>query len=130
GHSAGGHLVSLLATDECYLKAEGLTTQAIKGVMPISGIYTIPENLLPSVFGTNAEVVKQAAPINHIHEGAPPFLILYADLDLPTIDKVSQDFYRCLVDKKCQAQVLTVKDRNHMSIIFNAVHDGDPAAAA
>jgi len=39
GHSAGGHLVSLLATDETYLKAEGLSTKDIQGVVSISGIY-------------------------------------------------------------------------------------------
>jgi len=43
GHSAGGHLVSLLATDESYLKAEGLKLSDIKGVMAISGVYRIPE---------------------------------------------------------------------------------------
>ncbi len=47
GHSAGGHLVSLLATDETYLKdpALGLTAAdraAIKGVLSVSGIYRIP----------------------------------------------------------------------------------------
>ncbi len=35
GHSAGGHLVSLLATDESYLKAEGLGTPDIQGVIAI-----------------------------------------------------------------------------------------------
>jgi len=130
GHSAGGHLVSLLATDETYLKAEGLNTKAIKGVMSISGVYAIPENLLPSVFGTDAEVRKQAAPLNHVHEGTPPFLIVYAGLDLPTIDKMSVDFCKCLQDSKCQAQLLEVKDRNHMSIIFSAVRDDDPTATA
>ncbi len=130
GHSAGGHLASLLATDEKYLRAEGLTTKAIKGVMPISGVYVIPENLLSSVFGTDPEVCKQASPINHVHEGAPPFLILYADLDLPSFDKMSEEFYRCLLDKKCQAQLVAVKERNHMGILFSAVRDDDPAAQA
>ncbi len=41
GHSAGGHLVSLLATDERYLNAEGLRTSAVKGVIAVSGVYHI-----------------------------------------------------------------------------------------
>src|SRR5437762_7696990 len=41
GHSAGAHLVSLLATDETYLKAVGLTPKCVKGVIPISGVYSI-----------------------------------------------------------------------------------------
>ena len=36
GHSAGGHLVSLLATDERYLKAEGLSDKDIRGVVSVS----------------------------------------------------------------------------------------------
>ncbi len=42
GHSAGGHLVSLLATDETYLKAEGLSLKDVKGVISVSGVYRIP----------------------------------------------------------------------------------------
>jgi acetyl esterase/lipase len=42
GHSAGGHLVSLLATDESYLKAEGLKSGDIQGVISASGVYNIP----------------------------------------------------------------------------------------
>src|SRR5947209_5431295 len=41
GHSAGGHLVSLLATDESYLKAEGLSAKDIKGVISVSGVYQV-----------------------------------------------------------------------------------------
>jgi acetyl esterase/lipase len=42
GHSAGGHLVSLLATDPSYLKAEGLSPAALRGVISVSGVYRIP----------------------------------------------------------------------------------------
>jgi acetyl esterase/lipase len=49
GHSAGGHLVALLATDDRYLKdpALGLTDedrQAIRGVIGVSGVYNIPQS--------------------------------------------------------------------------------------
>lgn len=47
GHSAGAHLVSLLATDEEYLKDPKLELEerdrkALKGVVSISGVYRIP----------------------------------------------------------------------------------------
>jgi acetyl esterase/lipase len=42
GHSAGGHLVALLATDDSYLKAEGLAPSDVKGVITLSGLYHIP----------------------------------------------------------------------------------------
>src|SRR5438128_7600683 len=37
GHSAGGHLVSLLATDERYMNHQGQRRQDIRGVIGISG---------------------------------------------------------------------------------------------
>ncbi len=43
GHSAGGHLVSLLATDPTYLKDVGLKPSIIKGVISVSGVYKVPE---------------------------------------------------------------------------------------
>jgi len=42
GHSAGGHLVALLATDERYLKNEGMKIADLKGVIGVSGVYQIP----------------------------------------------------------------------------------------
>src|SRR5262249_36524284 len=41
GHSAGGHLAALLATDESYLRAEKLSLGSIRGVLALSGVYVI-----------------------------------------------------------------------------------------
>jgi acetyl esterase/lipase len=51
GHSAGGHLVALLATDEKYLRDEGLRTDDIRGVIAFSGVYRIPPGKLGATFG-------------------------------------------------------------------------------
>jgi acetyl esterase/lipase len=51
GHSAGGHLVALLATDERYLRAEGLETADVKGVIAVSGVFRIPAGRLDVTLG-------------------------------------------------------------------------------
>jgi acetyl esterase/lipase len=51
GHSAGGHLVSLLTTDEQYLRAEGQRAADIKGVVAVSGVYRIPAERVPFTLG-------------------------------------------------------------------------------
>jgi acetyl esterase/lipase len=139
GHSAGGHLVSLLATDESYLKAEGLKTSAIKAVMPISGVYAVPDDFLKSpfarrlfdsAFGEDADARNQAFPMAHVRTGLPPFYILYADGDFPGCDLVSKAFAKAVKDKKGTAEVLEVKKRNHLSIISNLSDDDDPAGKA
>jgi acetyl esterase/lipase len=132
GHSAGGHLTALLATDESYLKAEGLSLRAVKGVIPMSGVYEIPEHaLFDPIFGKDPEVRKQASPLTHARPDAPPFLILYAENDLPGCDKpAAEAFFKALKDKKCPAEALEVKKRNHLTILLNASVDDDPVAVA
>lgn len=121
GHSAGGHLVALLAGDESYLKEHKLSTKDIKGVIPISGVYSIPERIFPQVFGTDAEARKRASPITHARKGLPPFLILYADKDLPGCDKLpSELFCRALKAKGTAARTLEIVSSDHYRIIIAA----------
>jgi acetyl esterase/lipase len=66
GHSAGAHLVSLLATDESYLTAEGLTSAAIKGVITASGVYRIPHGAMDFTvggWGTKALRLEELYPL-------------------------------------------------------------------
>jgi acetyl esterase/lipase len=55
GHSAGGHLVALLAADEKYLKAEGCRGADIKGVIGLSGVYRIPPGKTDVRLGGHSE---------------------------------------------------------------------------
>lgn len=173
GHSAGGHLVSLLATDETYLKAEALRSAHIKGVISISGVYRIPEEKMairlggseenslrfehtspirkesrarllsgigPGVpvqvdvfapaFGRDPETRRNASPASHVRPGLPPFLIVSAEKDLPTLNAVAMEFHQALLDRDCQSEFLKVPKRNHNSILFLAIQNDDPVAAA
>jgi acetyl esterase/lipase len=59
GHSAGGHLVALLAADESYLRAAGMKTADIKGVIAISGVYNIsPGAIRLSLGGPGARALR------------------------------------------------------------------------
>src|SRR5207237_10002694 len=71
GHSAGGHLVALLATDETYLKAHKLAISDIKGVLPLSGVYTIlPSKLSERAFSKDLEACKDASPMTRQRQAA------------------------------------------------------------
>jgi acetyl esterase/lipase len=68
GHSAGGHLVALLATDDRYLKAEKLQSADIRGVIAISGVYRIPEGKTDVYLGgTSPQSLRfdEMCPIRH-----------------------------------------------------------------
>lgn len=172
GHSAGGHLVSLLATDESYLQAEGLRSADIKGVISVSGVYHIPRGIfeftfggtgplafradqvfpisgeskpepasqfagLPGkldifapVFGNDGLDRERASPITYVRPGLPPFLIMTAEKDLPSLPGMAEEFHSALLREGCDARLLRFERRNHNSLMFTATRPEDPAAAA
>jgi acetyl esterase/lipase len=155
GHSAGGHLAALLATDETHLKAEKLGLKAIRGAIPISGVYRVHNlmvyaglgmtsansdlvesvfekhvNPLRWVFGDDAKIQKDASPLTHVKAGIPPFLILYGDRDLPTLPETAKEFAQALKAKKCDYRELEVKQAGHLMILLRSSRDGDSAEQA
>lgn len=132
GHSAGGHLVSLLATDEKYLKAEKCSFKDIRCVVTISGAYALDEiyGLWPSVFGRNRADRREASPLHHVSKDHPPFFILYAEKDLPTVERVSGEFFEALRKAKVDVREQMVPQRTHVSIILLAHKFGDPTTEA
>jgi acetyl esterase/lipase len=161
GHSAGGHLAALLATDPSYLKAEGVKQSAIKGVIAVSGVYRLPGfnfgvgaapaagrapagkkpsanpallgwnfNPFSPIFGSDPKALLSASPLTHVRAGLAPFLILYADRDLPLLPGMARDFARALKKAGCEAEAVLVKERDHEDIMFKARSSGDPVARA
>ena len=93
GHSAGGHLVSLLATHDSY---RDLRTH-IRAVVSLSGAYQLDE-LNPLIFNplldqtftgghTDQAALQAASPGSYVQPGAtlPPFYVLHCQLDLPSL---------------------------------------------
>jgi acetyl esterase/lipase len=151
GHSAGAHLAALLATDDTYLRAEGLSRGNIRGVIAVSGIYRIPEKLsvrLPNlggatgrkvelgfnpfevVFGKDARARRAASPLHHVCPGLPPFLVVYAQHELLLLPEQAEEFVEALKEKKCDVERLRIKGRHHGSIVFKATTPDDPLADA
>ena len=92
GHSAGGHLASLLALDKSYLAKQNLPAQTIAGVISFSGLYDLAPTWSVSsnqkaatekTFGNDPAVLKGASPVHHARRDAPRFLIMSAFGDFP-----------------------------------------------
>jgi acetyl esterase/lipase len=119
GHSAGGHLVSLLATDPGHLLAKQVTPAGIKGVISISGVYDVRR--LPDYFGKDDAVRDQASPLAHIRKGLPPFQIVWAQWDFPLLPAGSKQFHQELERAGTQAEILYVPGEDHTSIILSSI---------
>jgi acetyl esterase/lipase len=127
GHSAGGHLVSLLATDPALLKAEKRSVEDIKGVVSISGVYKIvhTEKVFHPAFGKDEELCRKASPVEHVTGKHPPFLIAYADQDYQHLDEMAKLMHGALKKADSPSELMVCKDRNHISIVVNLVDPED-----
>jgi acetyl esterase/lipase len=131
GQSAGGHLAALLATNDRYLNAHGLSPRDMKGVMPMSGVYVFRPGRLERVLGKDADAADSASPLKHVTGKEPPFLIVYADRDFPGCALMSRNLQKALTSKKVEADLLEIKDRTHITIIVRLMFDeSDPATRA
>ena len=118
GHSAGSHLISLLVLDKSHLLRHGLSLTSIRGVIAVSGIYSLTNpthdsknNIRTWVFrvlySSNLTLPKdkkmiEYSPIEYIKEDEqlPPFLVMSARYDMGLevdakrfVDKLKQSHY-------------------------------------
>lgn len=126
GHSAGGHLVSLLATDASYLKAEKKSIADVRGVIGVSGVYSIPPILFHNIFGSDLKECLSASPIQHVKKECPPCVLICGDQDLPFLDSMAKDMCKALVGVKCDAEYCEIKNRNHINVMYDARKPNDP----
>jgi acetyl esterase/lipase len=114
GQSAGGHLVSLLSSDPQYLQQEGYSFRNIRGVISMSGAYTLGDlvafpvnplelgaddvlmykSIVMNAFGSyDTLVINPASPSFHVNDSMPPFLLIYTELDMPGFATDGEHYY-------------------------------------
>ena len=142
GHSAGAHLVALVATDETYLQAVGESLSLIKGVIGLDGGgYDIPLNLnsadaltrrvYQQAFGTDPQTWKNASAYYHIQCGKsiPPFLLIHAgQRDVSRIE--SYELADALHACEIRAELFHATDKNHGSLNTDLGKPGDASTKA
>jgi acetyl esterase/lipase len=131
GQSAGGHLTALLALNPKYLDEAKVPRDAIKGSIPMSGVYRITAGLLPEVFGSDPQTLADASPIQFVKNASAPMLVITEKNDSFRLRPTMQAFKRALEE----AGVTTVEfrdapDRDHISIVVNLARKDDPQLAA
>lgn len=130
GHSAGGHLCALLASDESYLKAHKLSLKDIKGCIPISGVFTVGRGgrAQSKIWGDDSELIKKASPMAHVTKDLPPFLIFYAKGE--PLGRQAEAFHAALKKAGASTELKAIEGRDHGSIMRNAARPDDEVAVA
>jgi arylformamidase len=144
GHSAGGHLATLVATDERYLKEQGLSLAAIKGVISIDtagydfSIYAsrCKNRILPVpysiTFGQNPAEWNSASPVTYIEAGKhiPPMALIYSgDVGFGSEvlrEQMAKEFGDKLTGAHVYNEVFGAREKNHGEINTDFGKPGDP----
>jgi acetyl esterase/lipase len=90
----------------------------------------VSKNMFGRPFGYDPQLRADASPLCHVRPGLPPFLLLYAVHDLPTLAESAAEFHEALRQHGCEAILVQVNQRNHNSILFRATAAHDPVARA
>jgi acetyl esterase/lipase len=132
GHSAGGHLASLLVTNEQWLRAHGLDATAVRAVAALSA----PLDLVPlaggssRVFGSDPKVLHAASPQRHVRAALPPFVVTYCQWDYALLPQQAEAFHAALIAAGARSQLVYVPGENHISEITSITREGDATARA
>lgn len=136
GHSAGAHLVSLLALDPRWLAAAGVPMEAVGGVIAMSAPFDVrrDNSLFRGVFGRDAEVRSRASPLLHVSNdtgraGAPPFLVIWAERELLYLADDNEHMVELMEETDLPHRALEVEGHGHISYLLRIGKDDDPVTA-
>lgn len=123
GHSAGGHLASLLALRTDWQAARGLPDTVIKSALPISGTYLFGDrsglSMRPRFLGDPSLGNEVAAsPMTHLRSDAPPFFVAYGTDDFPHLVQQAEVFTEALSRQGATVRTLTLDGRDHLGASY------------
>ena len=133
GHSAGGHLVSVVATNPAFMEAVGASLGDLAAVVAIdTAMLNVPMRMETAgssqyrVFGRDPDAWIPVSPWHHVTQGSgvPPFLLLIADGRA-----VSREQAAAMRDKLLgagiEASTFEAEGRAHMPLDTYIGVDGD-----
>ncbi len=121
GHSAGSHLVSLMVVDNRYLEAVGYQLSDMVAVLCISAAFDVRD------FFAGSDDVEAASPINYVRAGLPPFLLLFAESDLPGIATQAKAMKAALESFNVLVESAMIPHRDHFDIVHQIGAPSDTA---
>jgi acetyl esterase/lipase len=140
GHSAGGHLASLVTSDKRYLAEYKLPSTVPAGVISIAGALDLRDpkgisspstrQVVLDVFGPDLQRRIALSPITFVRPRLPPFLLIRGKGDRVVPAQQVDDMSLALHAAGVPVKTLTVAGREHIAIFHAITQPGDPAAAA
>ena len=123
GHSAGGHYTSHLAVRRDWQADSGLPQDAIKGCLPVSGVFDFGADsglsMRPRFLGAEGNE-DAASPISQIADDPPPFLISYGERDFPHLITQAERMADALRRQGGRVETLLLPGCDHLEASYMA----------
>jgi len=126
GHSAGGYLTSMIGLDKSYLAKHDVDADDLAGLIPFSG-HTITHFTIRAEMGIDGKqvVVDKYAPIHHIRNDCPPYIIITGDREEELLGRYEENAYMyrmMLVNGHENTKLLELDGFNHGEMAQPAYH--------
>jgi len=119
GHSAGGQIAALLATDARYLQAVDMQPRDLAGVIGLAGPYDflpITDPKIKTVFGPEKDW-PLSQPVNFVDGDEPPFLLMHGASDTKVWPMNSEHLAARLRARHEAVTLEIVPDIGHIGLI-------------
>ena len=136
GHSAGGHLVSLLGMDPRILRRNGVDPAAITGFASMDGIFDLQASLsnftpeqaaiMRQLFGPSDATLAVYSTVSYVRREHPPLLFLDSTKDEKVCRDAFQDMKARLSAVGSPAQFTELPGLGHNETIVRMGMDDDP----
>ncbi|MGE5146816.1 MAG: alpha/beta hydrolase [Candidatus Eiseniibacteriota bacterium] len=121
GHSAGGHYTSLLAVRRDWQAALGVPADAVRGCLPISGVYDLTETggltMRPRFLGPPGRE-REASPLYRVDGTPPPFLIAHGSQDFPHLMRQAEAMVAVLGRAGTDVERIVMDGRDHFTASY------------
>jgi len=134
GHSAGGHLVSLLAVTTGWQSDRRLPDNVIKGCAPISGTFDLTVgcglSMRPRFLGDDPMADVLASPIFRLQAVCVPFLLNIGGGDFAHLRTQAQKFRQVYEASGGTIELIETEDANHGTVLLDAADTRKPWLSA
>lgn len=123
GHSAGGQIAALLATDPEWLGAHGLKPADLAGLIGLAGCYDfvpVPQDdpIMLGVFGATPAQQQRGQPVSYVRGAEPPMLLLQGTDDDEVEPSNAISLYRATQTVHGDSTLRTYPGIGHEALLF------------
>jgi acetyl esterase/lipase len=129
GHSAGGHLVAMVGTNDALHGSRGMDPAAVRGYVPLSAVWDVSgmkrehgeewnEGVTYRVFGREPTGWTTWSPLERLHAGVRPFFVVIGEHDFPYMIPQAEQAKQKLEKLGAPVKYFLVPGASHADIVL------------